>query len=104
VEASSALPADVKATATTQITAGVPFISDSDLQAELKNANVPAAQADAIVNANSDARLAALRASLLVVAVVAVAALFCAGMIPAAPVGQASRGPQLAEAAQSAPG
>lgn len=87
VQASTALPSDVKATATTQFAPGVPFISDTDLEAELRKANVPPAQADAIVKANSDARLSALRASLWVVVLFAVAGLFCTGLIPAKPIG-----------------
>ena len=49
----------MKTQATTQFAAGIPFISDSDLKAQLQKANVPPAQADALVKANSDARLAA---------------------------------------------
>jgi MFS family permease len=91
VQASSAIPADVKTSATTQLSSGVPFVSDSDLQKQLDKANVPPAQADAVMAANSDARLGALRTSLLVVALVAIAGLFCAGMIPAEPVGKPGR-------------
>lgn len=54
--------------------ASIPFISDSDLKAELGKANVPPAQAEAVQAANSDARLAALRTSPWVVALFAVAA------------------------------
>jgi MFS family permease len=90
VQASSAIPADVKTQATTQFSAGVPFVSDTDLTKALQKANVPATQADAIVKANSDARLAALRSSLLVVALFAIAALLCSGMIPVKPVGRPS--------------
>lgn len=46
------------------------------------------------MKANSDARLAALRTSLWVVALIAVAALFFTGLIPTEPVGRAK--PQLA--------
>jgi MFS family permease len=88
VQASSAIPADVKTQATTQLSAGVPFVSDSDLTAQLDKAQVPAAQADAALKANSDARLTALRASLIVVALIAIAALFWTGMIPVRPVGR----------------
>jgi len=88
VQASSAIPADVKTQATTQFAAGVPFVSDTDLSRALEEADVPTSQADAIVKANSDARLAALRSSLLVVALFAVAALLCSGMIPVRPVGR----------------
>ncbi len=89
VEASEALPANVKAQATTQLSGGVPFISDSDLQLQLQKANVPAGQADAIVKANSDARLIGLRTALFVVALFAVGGLFCTGMIPVVPIGGA---------------
>ena len=88
VQASSDIPADVKTKATTQFAAGVPFISDSDLKAQLGKANVPTAQADAVLAANSDARLAALRCSLWVVALFAVTALFFTGLIPVKPIGR----------------
>jgi MFS family permease len=88
VQASSAIPANVKTQATTQFAAGVPFISDTDLNAQLQKANVPPAQADAVLKANSDARLSALRTSLWVVALFAVAALFFTGLIPVKPTGR----------------
>ena len=88
VQASLAIPPDVKTQATTQFAAGVPFISDSDLKAQLQKANVPPAQADALVKANSDARLAALRTSLWVVALLAIVAMFFTGLIPAKLIGR----------------
>ncbi|HEY6277836.1 MAG TPA: MFS transporter [Streptosporangiaceae bacterium] len=88
VQASSAIPAGVKTQATTHFTAGVPFISDTDLKAQLQKANVPPAQADAVLKANSDARLSALRTSLWVVALIAAAAMFFTGLIPVKPVGR----------------
>jgi hypothetical protein len=81
----------VKTQATTQFAAGVPFISDTDLKAQLHKADVPAAQADAVVQANSDARLSALRTSLWVVALFTVAALFVTGLIPVEPAGRPER-------------
>ena len=83
-------PADVKTQATTQLSGGIPFISDSDLRTQLKAAKVPAEHAAAVEQANSAARFTALRTSLLVVALVAVVGLFCTGMIPVKPVGQAA--------------
>ena len=88
VQASSAIPADVKTQATTQFAAGVPFVSDTDLKAQLQKANVPPVQADAVLAANSDARLSALRTSLWVVTLFAVAALFFTGLIPVEPIGR----------------
>ena len=90
VQASAAIPADVKTQATTQLSAGVPFVSDTDLKAQLDKAQVPADQADAALEANSDARLTALRAALVIVALVAIAALFCTEMVPIKPVGRPS--------------
>jgi MFS family permease len=104
VQASAALPSDVKATATTQFAAGVPFTSDTDLQAELRKANVPPAQADAIVTANSDARLSALRTSLWVVALLAVAGMFCTGLIPAKPIGEPGKAPARSSQAEARAG
>ena len=96
VQASSAIPADVKTPATTQFAAGVPFISDTDLKAQLQKANVPPAQADAVLTANSDARLSALRTSLWAVTLFAVAALFFTGLIPVKPIGRPEQPPDAA--------
>jgi hypothetical protein len=104
VQDSSAIPANVKAQATTQLEAGVPFISDTDLEARLQKADIPPAQADAVLEANSDARLSALRTSLSVVALIAVVALFLTGLVPTEPVGRAKREvatPKAAEASTS---
>jgi MFS family permease len=76
------VPARVTKEATTTLAGGIPFISDADLEAALKDAHVPPHTADAIVEENSAARLEALQAALAVVAVVALLGLFCAGGIP----------------------
>ena len=101
VQDSSAIPANVKTQATTQFEAGVPFTSDTDLKAQLQKANVPPDQADAILKANSDARLSALRTSLCVVALLAVTALFLTGLIPTEPVGRAEPQPATPGPAQA---
>jgi MFS family permease len=103
IQASTAIPADVKTQATTQLSGGVPFISDSDLRAQLEAAKVPAEQAAAVEKANSDARFTALRTSLLVVALVAIVGLFCTGMIPVKPVGQPASPVTAGSAAGSSP-
>jgi Na+/melibiose symporter-like transporter len=92
VEASTAIPPDVKTRASTQLSAGVPFISDSDLQAQLQKANLPPEVAGPIVSANQDARLDALRTSLFVVVLVAVVGLFCTGMVPSEAIGEEPAG------------
>jgi MFS family permease len=76
------VPSRVTERATTQLGGGVPFISDADLEAALKEAHVRPQTADAIIAENSTARLEALQASLAIVALVALLGLFCAGGIP----------------------
>ena len=80
--ANPAVPAEVTANATVELAAGIPFVSDADLQTALDDAGVPAATADAIVDENATARIDALRASLSVLAVIALIALFFTRRIP----------------------
>ena len=77
-----AVPAEVASKAQVELTAGVPFISDGDLKVELDKAGVNPATADAIVAENANARIDGLRASLSLLAVLAVLALFLAGRLP----------------------
>jgi len=93
------VPDDVKAQATTELSAGVPFVSDSQLQDAMEAEGVPSDVADDILQVNSDARLDALRISFGVAALLAVVALFFTGRVPtiapgsvtAAAAGQGSR-------------
>jgi predicted MFS family arabinose efflux permease len=82
VENNPAVPADLTSTAQVELTSGVPFISDADLQVALDDAGVPADTATAIVDENTKARLGALRASLSVLAVLALVAMFFTRGIP----------------------
>jgi MFS family permease len=82
VASNPAVPAEVTAQAQVKLAAGIPFVSDKDLERALDDANVPAAQADAIVQENADARLDGLRAALSVLAIFALAALVVAFGIP----------------------
>lgn len=82
IQHNPAVPSDLKAKANTELASGVPFLSDKDLYAALDKANVPKATADEIVKENADARIAALRTSLSVVALVALIALFTSMTIP----------------------
>jgi EmrB/QacA subfamily drug resistance transporter len=68
--------------ANVELASGVPFVSDADLQTALDNAGVPEDEAQAIVDDNADARIQALRASLGVLALIAILALFFTGGIP----------------------
>jgi MFS family permease len=84
IQQNPAVPAAVKSKATsTELTGGVPFVSDADLKAALDKAGVPAKTASAIVDENATARLDGLRSSLSVLAVIALIAVFFARRIPA---------------------
>jgi hypothetical protein len=83
IQHNPAVPADLKSRAGTELSAGVPFLSDQDLRAALDKAKVPKKAADAIVHENSAARLVALRSSLSVIAVLALIALLFSQSIPA---------------------
>jgi MFS family permease len=87
IASNPAVPNDLTSKAQTELTSGVPFISDADLEKALDDAGVPPATATAVVDENADARLDGLRAALAVLAVLALVALFLSGSIPTTPVG-----------------
>jgi hypothetical protein len=87
IAANPAVPNDLTSKAQTELTSGVPFISDADLEQSLADAGVPAKTSAAIVDENADARIEALRVTLSVLAVLALIALLLARSIPATPVG-----------------
>jgi MFS family permease len=77
------VPKDVASQAQVELSGGIPFMSDKDLQAALDKAGVPPKTADAIVTENANARIAGLRSSLSVLAIIALIALFTTRRIPA---------------------
>ncbi|MBM4474132.1 MFS transporter [Rhodococcus hoagii] len=81
------VPDTVQEQATTELASGVPFLSDTQLSGALDAAGVDRTVADAVVSANTDARLQALQAALWVAALLTVAALFASGRIPRTSVG-----------------
>jgi MFS family permease len=87
IESNPAVPKDLSSKAQVELTSGVPFISDADLDAALKDAGVTGATADAIVEENAQARLDGLRAALAVLALLALVALLFSGSLPTTPVG-----------------
>jgi MFS family permease len=87
IESNPAVPKDLSSKAQTELTSGVPFISDADLEAALEDAGVSATESAAIVDENAQARLDALRASLSVLTVLALIALFLSRGLPTTPVG-----------------
>jgi MFS family permease len=84
IQNNPAIPADVKSKAKTELSSGVPFLSDNDLHAALDKAGVPKQTADEIVKDNQTARIDALRSSLSVIAVIALMALFFGLRLPTA--------------------
>ena len=82
VQNNPAVPKDLASKAQVELAGGIPFMSDKDLQTELDKAGVPTKTAEAIVHENANARIEALRASLSLLAVIALIALFSSRGIP----------------------
>ena len=83
VQNNPAVPKDLSSKAQVELAGGIPFMSDKELQTQLDKAGVPPSTAAAIVDENAKARIDGLRASLSVLAVVALIALFFSRGIPA---------------------
>jgi MFS family permease len=83
VQQNPAVPAEVKAEATTKLAGGVPFVSDAQLEAALEQAKVPPEAAAAILEENETARLDGLRSALSVLAILALIAVPVSRRIPA---------------------
>jgi MFS family permease len=76
------IPESVSSKAQVELAAGIPFVSDKDLKAALDKADVPPQTADEVVDENETARLDGLRASLSVLALIALIAVFFSRRIP----------------------
>ncbi|MGE0066312.1 MAG: MFS transporter [Solirubrobacterales bacterium] len=90
VEENPAVPAPVKSQASTELSGGVPFLSDEELETALDEARVPPRATDAIVEENETARIVGLRTALAVLALLALVGLFFTGRIPTRQPGAAS--------------
>jgi MFS family permease len=84
------VPPQVAEQSQVELSKGVPFVSDADLEDALRDEGVDQATTDAIVEENAKSRIDALRASLAVLALVALAALILEGRIPMTPAALAS--------------
>jgi len=82
IEGNPDVPDNLSSQAEVQLSSGVPFVSDDQLEEALTAAGVTGDTADAVVTENEDARLAGLRVALAALALVALGALFAAGSIP----------------------
>lgn len=87
IEQNPDVPDEVQQQASTELAAGVPFLSDSQLTEALTEAGADQALTDEIVETNSTARLDGLRAAFGVAALLAIAALFFTGRLPTRPPG-----------------
>jgi MFS family permease len=82
IQGNPKIPENVISKAQVELSAGIPFVSDKDLKTALDKADVPPQTADEIVAENETARLDGLRASLSVLAVIALIAVFFSRRIP----------------------
>ena len=83
VEANPAVPNRVQSQAQTNLSGGIPFLSDAELETALDEARVSPRATAAIVEENESSRLVGLRTALAVLAIFALIALFFTGGIPA---------------------
>jgi len=86
------VPSSVSNQAQVELSSGIPFVSDKDLEAALAKADVPPETANAIVDENADARIDGLRAALAVLALIAVVALFMTWRLPTKQAGESPGG------------
>jgi MFS family permease len=83
------VPSSVTSKAQVELTSGVPFISDSELESALQDAHVRPDVADAIVAENANARIDGLRAALAVLGLLALVAFVAARRLPTTQPGSA---------------
>jgi MFS family permease len=82
VASNPAVPKELSSQAQVELSSGIPFVSDADLNAALQKADVPPTAADAVVAENAQSRINGLRAALAVLALVALIALALTGRLP----------------------
>ena len=73
---------ELSSRAEVELSSGIPFVSDAELEEGLAAAGVDSATADAIVEENSTARIEGLRAALGVLALITFGALWSTRRIP----------------------
>ena len=82
IQDNPAIPETLTSKAQVEFAGGIQFIPDSDLEAALSKAGITGDTAQAIMEENSQSRIAGLRAALAALAVLAIAALFSTGSLP----------------------
>ena len=91
IEQNPDVPPEVTAQAQVELAAGIPFMSDADLEEALTEAGVDEELQDDALAANADARIVGLQRALAALAIVALIGLFFTGLIPTRPPGRISR-------------
>ncbi|HEY5385426.1 MAG TPA: MFS transporter [Acidimicrobiales bacterium] len=86
-----AVPKELASNAQVELSSGIPFVSDADLNAVLQKADVPPATADAVVEENAHSRINGLRAALAVLALIALIALAMTRRLPTVQPGDEQR-------------
>jgi MFS family permease len=82
IEQNPDVPDEVSSQATVELSAGVPFVSDAQLETALEDAGVDQQTSQAIVDVNEQARVKGLRAALALLALIGVIGLFFTKRIP----------------------
>jgi MFS family permease len=82
VASNPAIPNELSSKAQVELSAGIPFVSDADLNSVLQKADVPPATAKAVVDENTESRINGLRAALAVLALMALLALALTRRLP----------------------
>ena len=80
----------VSSAAEMELVGGIPFVSNAQLEEALGQTGLAPSETEAILAENEEARIAALRASLSILALFAVLALYFTRLIPKEPVGTPS--------------
>jgi MFS family permease len=96
VEENPAVPAPVASKATSELSGGVPFLSDEELKTALDEAHVTSRTADAVLEENEAARLDGLRTAMAVLAIFALVGLFFTRRIPTEQPASSSHPPAAA--------
>jgi MFS family permease len=87
IQSSPAVSDATKEAAALQLSGGVEYVSDAQLEDALATTTLTPAEQDAIVDVNADARIAALQVGMVIVALISVLGLFLTARLPATPPG-----------------
>lgn len=87
ISANPDVPKQVSQQASVDLAGGIPFLSDASLEAELSQAGVPPATAQAVVDENANARIDGLRLALAVLGALTLVAIFLTRLLPTRAVG-----------------